>query len=109
MVEEMRWLEYGQRLKHERRGVLAGPDGGVAGPLLSMATVSGALALGVEAGAIEAGRWADLVALDLDAPELAGCDADSLLDAWIFGAGNRVITATCVGGLWREVSPSDPD
>jgi formimidoylglutamate deiminase len=109
MVEEMRWLEYGQRLRHERRGVLAGPDGGVAGPLLSMATASGALALGVEAGAIEAGRWADLVALDLDAPELAGCDADSLLDAWVFGAGNRVIAATCVGGRWRKVRRSDPD
>jgi formimidoylglutamate deiminase len=105
MVEEMRWLEYGQRLKHERRGVLAGPDGGVSGALLSMATVGGSLALGVEAGAIEAGRWADLVAIDLDAPELAGCDADSLLDAWVFGAGDRAIAATCVGGNWREVGP----
>ena len=102
MVEEMRWLEYGQRLKHERRGVLAGADGGVSGALLSMATVGGSLALGVEAGAIEAGRWADLAALDLDAPELAGCDADSLLDAWVFGAGDRAIAATCVGGRWRE-------
>ena len=106
MVEEMRWLEYGQRLKHERRGVLAGPDGGVSGALLSMATVGGSRALGVEAGAIEPGRWADLVALDLDAPELAGCDADSLLDAWVFGSGDRAIAATCVGGRWREVSRS---
>lgn len=103
MVEEMRWLEYGQRLRHERRGVLAGPDGDVAGPLLSIATTSGSLALGIEAGAIEAGRWADFVALDLDVPELAGCDADSLLAAWIFGAGDRAIAATCVGGRWRRV------
>lgn len=102
MIEEMRWLEYGQRLRLEKRGVLSDETGSVARSLLSIATQSGARALGVEAGAIEAGRWADLTALDLDAPELAGCDADTLLDAWVFGSGDRVIAATCVGGRWRE-------
>jgi formimidoylglutamate deiminase len=102
MTEEMRWLEYGQRLRSERRGVIAAADGSVARALLSIATEGGARALGIEAGAIEAGRWADFVALDLDAPELAGCDEATLLDAWVFGTGDRAIAATCVGGRWRE-------
>jgi formimidoylglutamate deiminase len=102
MIEEMRWLEYGQRLRQERRGVLSDETGSVSRPLLSIATRSGARALGVEAGAIEVGCWADLTALDLDAPELAGCDADTLLDAWVFGSDNQSIAATCVGGRWRE-------
>ena len=104
MIEEMRWLEYGQRLRQERRGVLSDETGSVARPLLAIATGSGARALGVEAGTIEAGSWADFAALDLDAPELAGCDPDSLLDAWVFGCDNQTIAATCVGGAWRKSS-----
>ncbi|CAN5797114.1 formimidoylglutamate deiminase [soil metagenome] len=104
MTEEMRWLEYGQRLRHEKRGVVTDEEGRVGRALLSIATRGGALALGVEAGAIAPGLRADFAALDLDAPELAGCDPDALLDAWIFGGGNRVIAATCVGGRWREPS-----
>jgi formiminoglutamate deiminase len=104
MIEEMRWLEYGQRLRQERRGVMSDETGSVARPLLSIATGSGAQALGVETGTIEAGHWADLTALDLDAPELAGCNPDTLLDAWVFGCDNQTIAATCVGGVWRQSS-----
>jgi formimidoylglutamate deiminase len=104
MTEEMRWLEYGQRLRHEKRGIVADEEGGVGRALLSIATRGGALALGVEAGAIATGLRADFAALDLDVPELAGTGPDTLLDAWIFGAGNRAIAATCVGGRWRETS-----
>ncbi|HET6361748.1 MAG TPA: formimidoylglutamate deiminase [Gemmatimonadota bacterium] len=101
MNEEMRWLEYGQRLRREERGVLVDADGLVGRSLLNAATRGGAAALGVPAGVIAPGCWADLTALDLDAPELRGCDEGELLDAWVFGAG-RAIAATCVGGRWRE-------
>jgi formimidoylglutamate deiminase len=102
MLEEMRWLEYGQRLRRETRGALAAADGTVARGLLAAATSGGAAALGVRAGAIEPGRWADFAALDLDVPELANCDDDTLLEAWVFGAGDRTVAASCVGGRWRE-------
>jgi formimidoylglutamate deiminase len=101
MLEEMRWLEYGQRLRKEMRGALPDPDGSVAPVLLAAATTGGAQALGLEVGRIAAGCWADLLAIDLSAPLLAEVSAEHLLDALVFGAGNEVIAGTYVGGRWR--------
>jgi formimidoylglutamate deiminase len=101
MLEEMRWLEYGQRLATKSRGVITGPDATVAPALLEIATAAGAGALGVPAGRIEPGRWADFVTVDLRHPALAGCNAETLPGALAFGAGNEVIAETCVGGRWR--------
>jgi formimidoylglutamate deiminase len=104
MLEEMRWLEYGQRLRKEMRGELRDPDGSVAPVLLAAATTGGAQALGVQAGRIAAGCWGDMVAIDLRAPSLAKVSTDHLLDALVFGAGNEVIAGTYVGGRWRPTS-----
>jgi hypothetical protein len=46
-----------------------------------------------------------LVAVDLNAPVLAGADAATLLDALVFGAGDEVIASSCVGGVWQEHRP----
>jgi formimidoylglutamate deiminase len=113
MVEEARWLEYGQRLAGERRGVLAAADGtavdgAVAPLLLAAATAGGARALGLAAGEIAAGRWADLLLLDLDHPDLAGAGADTLLAAFLFGAGNDAVAATAVGGRWSGLAAPPP-
>jgi formimidoylglutamate deiminase len=102
MLEEMRWLEYGQRLAGERRGVLAGGDGRVAPVVLAAATAGGARALGLPAGAIAPGLWADFAAIDLGHPALEGAAADDLAAALVFGAGDGAVAATCVGGQWRE-------
>lgn len=105
MLEEMRWMEYGQRLKTESRGVLAEGDSGGGGEVarvaLAAATTGGAAALGLPAGAIEPGLWADFAAIDLDAPTLAGATPETLLESLLFGAGDEAIAATCVGGEWR--------
>jgi formimidoylglutamate deiminase len=101
LLEEMRWLEYGQRLQGEMRGALADDAGRVAITLLAAATVGGARALALEAGRIAPGAWADFVAIDLTAPSLAEIGPDRLLEALIFGAGNEVIAGTFVGGRWR--------
>jgi cytosine/adenosine deaminase-related metal-dependent hydrolase len=100
MVEEMRWLEYAQRLRRETRGALADDEGYVGRALLGAATTGGALALGVEAGAIRQGLWADFAVVDLNTLTLAGATADSLAEALIFGADASVVTSTCVAGQW---------
>jgi formiminoglutamate deiminase len=101
VLEEMRWLEYGQRLRGELRGALTDVDGGVAATVLAAATSGGAASLGIEAGTIAPGAWADLVAIDLNAPALAQVPESGLLDALVFGADNGVIEGTFVGGVWR--------
>ncbi len=101
-IEEMRWLEYVQRLATQSRGVLRDRRGDVARNLLETATAGGAKALGVEAGRIETGLWADLTAIDLDSPLLAGWTPETLLESMIFGATEEVVAATCVGGVWVE-------
>ncbi|MGH7526209.1 MAG: formimidoylglutamate deiminase, partial [Gemmatimonadales bacterium] len=100
-LEEMRWLEYGQRLRREMRGVLPDADGEVAPTLLAAATTGGARALGLPAGRIARGCWADLVAVDLTAPALTGIAPNRLLAAAIFGGGNEIVLGTFVGGRWR--------
>ncbi len=101
-IEEMRWLEYAQRLASESRGLLRDEDGNVARLLLQAATVTGAKALGLETGRIEPGLWADFAAIDLEAPSLAGWTPETLLESLIFGATEEVVAATCVGGEWTE-------
>ena len=101
MLEEMRWLEYGQRLRGELRGALPDWEGNVARTLLEAATTGGAHALGLVAGRIARGCWADLVAVDLRAPSLVEVARERLLEAIVFGAGNEVILGTYVGGHWR--------
>lgn len=100
MTEELRWLEYVQRLKRESRGVCVDKIGSAGRALWQFATTDGARSLGLKTGRIEAGYDADFVVLDLSAPALAGWTPDSLLDAFIFGTGNEAIASTCVGGRW---------
>ena len=102
MTEEMRWLEFGQRVVNYTRGVYTDADGSTARALLRIATENGARSLGVDAGAISPGKWADLTAVDLSAPSLQGCDETTLLEAFVFGTGNEAIAGTCVGGKWED-------
>jgi formimidoylglutamate deiminase len=103
MLEEARWLELVQRLAREGRGVARDPQdaaGRVAPLLLRAATAGGARALGLDAGEIRPGAWADLVAVDLGHPELEGWSEETLLEALLLGCGDRVVAGTCVGGTW---------
>jgi formimidoylglutamate deiminase len=102
LIEEMRWLEYAQRLATESRGLLRDEEGSTARILLQAATAGGARSLGIETGRIAPGLWADFAAIDLEAPSLAGSTPETLLEALIFGATEEVVAATCVGGEWVE-------
>src|SRR5262245_28210327 len=96
---ELRQLEYGQRLRHHARNVLARREGSSVGRLLyDSALAGGAQALGRAVGAIEPGRRADIVVLAGDHPDLCTGTNDVWLDAYVFTAGRRLINTVLVGG-----------
>ncbi len=82
--DELRQLEYSQRLLHRGRNLIAAPGGSTGRALFDGAMAGGAAALGVATG-LAAGAPADFVSLRSrhDVP-LSG---DRLLDAWVFSAG----------------------
>ncbi|MCJ8053655.1 formimidoylglutamate deiminase [Shinella curvata] len=87
LPDELRQLEYSQRLLHRARNVLAAPGGSTGRALFDGALAGGAAALGGKAG-ITAGNAADFVSLKTR----HGLDlsADMLLDSWIFANGADV-------------------
>lgn len=100
MFEELRWIEYVQRLRFSRRGICVGAEGRVAQTLLRFATANGARALGIRAGSLEPGLAADFFTVDLDHPALRGWRPDTLATCLVFGAGAEVVRDVCVGGQW---------
>nr|WP_047165557.1 formimidoylglutamate deiminase [Sphingomonas sp. Y57] len=95
-AEELRLLEYGQRLLHRRRNMLAGGPGRSTGrALYANAARGGAQALGVGLQ-LEVGGAADIISLDLGHPGLLDKSGDAILDAYIFAAG-----ADAVDCVWR--------
>lgn len=98
-VEELRWLEYGQRLVTGRRSVAASP--GMASParrLLDAVWKGGAAASGTDTGALRPGCRADWLVLDPDHPVLAGRHGDDVLDAWIFSGNTPAVKEVWVAG-----------
>lgn len=90
VTEDLRLLEYGQRLSHRQRAVLAGgPERSTGRRLYQASLKGGAQALGQPMGAIAAGYRADFVLLDSNAPCMAGRSGDMALDAWIFSNQTR--------------------
>jgi formimidoylglutamate deiminase len=100
-AEELRWLEYQQRLRKKRRAVLAGSaEPHVGTRLWRDAAQHGAQAIGQPAGAIAVGRRADWVVLDAGHPALAGAVADTALDHLLFAGGDAAIRDVMVAGRW---------
>ena len=92
LTEELRLLEYSQRLRDQQRNVLA-PEGGSTGERLYLgAALGGAQALGRDAGTISVGALADLVAIDSSAPSLCALNDTQLLDGLVFAAKDQVVT-----------------
>jgi len=95
LAQELRTLEYSQRLSTLNRAVMATEDHSTGRVLFDGACRGGAQAAGRKSGAIEVGAWADLMALDGDATDLIGRQGDSVLDTWIFAG-----TDTRVSDVW---------
>lgn len=99
--EELRWLEYGQRLSSRSRNVAAVRGSHTGRSLFEQVLEGGALACGHGAGQLSAGEHADLVILDDESAMLAGHDTDSILDALVFSGARLPIDRVMVGGEWR--------
>ena len=100
-VEELRWLEYSQRLALRRRNIAASESSPSVGAFLWREAASGgAQALGREAGSITPGMRADFVVLDAAHVNLAGRRGDALLDSLVFCGSERMVRHVMVGGRW---------
>jgi formiminoglutamate deiminase len=96
VADELRQLEYSQRLRDRARNVVGASDARSTGRVLFESAIrGGGQALGVESG-ITPGAAADFVSLDLASPALVAREGDSVLDSLIFAGGAR-----CIEGVWR--------
>lgn len=101
VVEELRWLEYGQRLRDQRRNRLYRDDQPMVGrTLFDAALDGGAQALGQPVGRLEVGKRADWIVLDGNDPYLATASEDGILNRWLFAGGDRQVRDVLVNGQW---------
>lgn len=95
-AEELRTMEYAQRLTRRARNVLAGgPRRSTGGELWRAACVGGGQALGVGRGGLRRGAPADFVTLDAGHPNLTGRSGDTLIDSLVFAGGG-------IDTVWRH-------
>jgi formimidoylglutamate deiminase len=100
-AEELRWMEYQQRLRKRRRGVLTDAAESHSGTRLwREAALQGAQALGQRIGSLAPGHRADWLVLDRDHPSMAGTPIENALDHLVFAGGESAIRDVMVGGRW---------
>ncbi|MEO8012009.1 MAG: formimidoylglutamate deiminase [Dokdonella sp.] len=108
-VEELRWLEYGQRLLTRHRNVSATATQPSTGEgLFAHALEGGARAAGMAIGYLQGGDAAlpsvgpraDLLVLDDGAPQLVGRDTQHVLDTWLFAGNRPLVRDVMVNGEW---------
>ncbi len=98
LTEELRTLEYSQRLQHKGRAMLATPGKSTGRELLEAACAGGAQAAGRNTGAIATGKLADLTALDATHIDLEGRHGDTLLDSFIFAGDSNMVSDVWAAG-----------
>jgi formiminoglutamate deiminase len=99
-AHELRWLEYGQRLKDRSRNVMQSREGGSTGEALyKAACAGGARALAQPIGEIAPGKRADFVVLDTSHPSLAALKPAQWIDGYVFVAGQAAIAQVYVAGM----------
>lgn len=98
LTEELRTLEYSQRLRDRGRAILATPEKSTGRVLYDAGLDGGATAAGRDTGAIKPGLWADLVAIDRDNPVMAGRAGDQMLDSLIFAGHDGLVSDTWAAG-----------
>ncbi len=100
-AEELRLLEYLQRVsKHKRNLVTTDEQPSVGTTLWLEAAAGGAQALGRRMGALAPGMRADLVVLDGEHPDLAGRGGEAAANAFVFSGSDDLVRDVMVGGRW---------
>ncbi|MGH8160731.1 MAG: formimidoylglutamate deiminase [Gammaproteobacteria bacterium] len=99
-IEELRWLEYGQRLRDEARARFS-DSSGLGWSLWRRAAEGGERALGLSVGKIAPGAAADFVVLEPEAGALQGHEPDSWVDALTIAGSRNDLAAVFVGGERR--------
>lgn len=97
-AEELRLLEYGQRLVRRERNVLARPGESVGERLFDGARRGGGQALGISGGGIATGEPATFVSLDMAQAAFAEAAPTEAIDRWIFAAGPSPVDCVWVRG-----------
>ncbi|GHF30872.1 formimidoylglutamate deiminase [Kordiimonas sediminis] len=99
--EELRLLEYSQRLTRRQRTILVGRHSGHVGEYLwRESAINGAQSLGQPCGALEVGKRADLLVLDDTDMAYAGVRYGQIFDALVFAGQPNPIRHVMIGGNW---------
>jgi formimidoylglutamate deiminase len=108
--EELRWLEYGQRLVKRERNVAAAPgeQPATAARLFERVLAGSAVAAGWRSAGLTPGARADLLELHAAEPALIGTPAAHRLDALVFAAPQRPFAAAWVAGQRVEARDTAP-
>ena len=101
-VEELRWLEYGQRLITRHRNVSATAQTPSTGEVLFAHALAGGMRASGDSGdmGLATGARADVVVLDAASPLLAGRGAAHLVDTWLFAGNSNLVRDVMVAGDW---------
>lgn len=92
LSEELRTLDYSQRLRDGTRAALATAEHSTGRHMYAEILQGGAQATQRKTGKIEAGYWADMLSLDAASDILWGRQGDTALDAWIFAGDDHLVT-----------------
>ena len=100
--EELRWLEYGQRLQQRQRNVAASPghQPSTAARLFEAVRRGGQAAAGFACWGLQPGARADLLVLDAGDAALTGLPTERLLDGVVFAAPRDPFQRTLAAGRW---------
>ena len=98
-IEELRWLEYAQRLATRHRNIAVSTESSSVGEtLLHGVTATAARSSGQPLGGLVEKASADFIVLDTDAPQFVGATAGDAIDRWIFSGNRNLVRDVFVGG-----------
>jgi formimidoylglutamate deiminase len=103
-VEELRWLEYGQRLLTRHRNIAVGDRSASVGETLLQGVMNSraqATGFGSESE--------DFIMLDEGAPAFAGAQPENIVDRWIFSGNRPLVSEVHIGGKQVVAAGRHPD